>query len=238
MPKGSIGAPPARSTPRKPAVKFPRESSAARKKRAMEIWRRLRQAYPDAHCALDHKDAFQLLVATILSAQATDKGVNKVTPELFRRYPTPHDLAEASPDDVKTIIKSTGFFNNKTKSIQGAARKLDLDFDQRVPDTMDELLTLPGVARKTANVVLGTAFGKNEGVVVDTHVARIAKRLALSKEMDPTRIEKDLMAVIPREDWTPFGHTLIFHGRQCCYAVKPQCARCPVAALCPSAFKV
>jgi endonuclease-3 len=220
------------------ALKLPRESAAARRKRALEVFRRLREAYPNAHCALDHQNPFQLLVATILSAQATDKGVNKVTPELFRRYPRPHDLAAAPPDDVKAIIKSTGFFNNKAKAIQAAARKLELDFDERVPDTMEELLTLPGVARKTANVVLGTAFGKNEGIVVDTHVARIAKRLGLTKETDPNKIERDLMGLIPHDDWTLFGHTMIFHGRQTCYAVKPQCARCPVNDLCPSAFKL
>ncbi|HLY67402.1 MAG TPA: endonuclease III [Chloroflexota bacterium] len=220
------------------ALKLPRESAAARRQRTTQIIRQLRQAYPEAKCALEHQNPFQLLVATILSAQATDKGVNKVTPELFRRYPTPHNLAVASPDDVRELIKPTGFFNNKTKSIQGAARKLDLDFDGRVPDTMPELLTLPGVARKTANVVLGTAFGKNEGVVVDTHVARIASRLGLTKESDPTKIEQDLMALVPRDEWTIFGHTVIFHGRQCCYAIKPQCARCPVNELCPSAFKV
>jgi len=224
--------------PKAAPTKPPRESAAARRKRAAEITRRLREAYPEATCALVHKNPFQLLVATILSAQSTDKGVNKVTPELFRRYPTPHDLAIAAPDTIKELIKSTGFFNNKTKSIQGAARKLDLDFNGQVPDTMPELLTLPGVARKTANVVLGTAFGKNEGVVVDTHVARIAKRLGLTSQADPTKIEKDLVALVPRDEWTIFGHTVIFHGRLCCHAVKPRCGRCPVNELCPSAFKV
>lgn len=217
---------------------MPRESAAARRARVGEIVRRLHETYPDVKCELDHESPFQLLVATILSAQATDKGVNKVTPELFRRYPTPHALAEAPPDDVKDIIRTTGFFNNKTKSIQGAARKIDLDFNAQVPDTMPELLTLPGVARKTANVVLGTAFGKNEGFVVDTHVARLSHRLGLSSESDPVKIEQDLMAVVARHDWTLFGHLLIWHGRRCCYAQKPDCARCSVNELCPSAFKV
>jgi endonuclease-3 len=231
--------PTARSAAKKrPAAKLPRQSAKARRARAEEITQKLRAAYPDARCALDHHSPFQLLVATILSAQATDKGVNKVTPVLFRRYPTPHDLAEAPPDEVKTIIKTTGFFNNKAKSIQGAARKLDLEFAGRVPDTMPELLTLPGVARKTANVVLGTAFGKNEGVVVDTHVARLSKRLGLTAQTDPVKIEQDLMILVPRDDWTMFSHLLIFHGRLCCFAQRPQCARCPVNELCPSAFKV
>ncbi|HEX6512912.1 MAG TPA: endonuclease III [Chloroflexota bacterium] len=222
----------------KSAIKIPRESAAARRRRAADIARRLHEAYPDAKCALDHENPFQLLVATILSAQSTDKRVNMTTPELFRRYPSPHDLAQAPADDVRELIKSTGFFNSKTKSIQGAARKLDLEFDGEVPDTMPELLTLPGVARKTANVVLGTAFGKNEGVVVDTHVARIAKRLGLTSHTDPVKIEQDLMATVPRGEWTIFAHLLIFHGRLCCYAQKPQCHRCPVNEPCPSAFKV
>lgn len=217
---------------------MPRESTAAKRARTAEITAKLREAYPDAKCALNHENAFQLLVATILSAQSTDVGVNKVTPELFRRYPTPRDLAEAPPDAVKDIIRTTGFFNNKAKSIQGAARKIDLDFDGSVPDTMPELLTLPGVARKTANVVLGTAFGQNEGVVVDTHVGRISKRLGLTTQTDPVKIEKDLMALVPGDDWTIFAHLLIFHGRLCCYAQKPRCARCPLNELCPSAFKV
>lgn len=234
----TIGSVPAVRPPARKPLKLPRESAAARKSRAAEVFRGLRQAYPDAKCALDHENPFQLLVATILSAQSTDKGVNKVTPVLFRRYPTPHDLAEAPAEEVKTIIRTTGFFNNKAKSIQGAARKLDLDFNGQVPDTMPELLTLPGVARKTANVVLGTAYGKNEGVVVDTHVARLSKRLGLSTQADPVKIEKDLMALIPRDDWTMFSHLLIFHGRLCCYAQKPRCAACPVNELCPSAFRV
>jgi len=231
--------PTARSAARKPtAVKFARESAKARRARTAEIDLKLREAYPDAKCALNHHSPFQLLVATILSAQSTDVGVNKVTPVLFQRYPTPHDLAEAPPDDVKVIIKTTGFFNNKAKSIQGAARKLDLEFDGQVPETMPELLTLPGVARKTANVVLGTAFGRNEGVVVDTHVARLSKRLGLTAQTDPVKIEQDLMVLVPRDNWTMFSHLLIFHGRLCCFAQRPQCARCPTNELCPSAFKV
>jgi endonuclease III len=222
----------------KAAVKMPRESAKARRQRATDIVARLHETYPDAHCELDHENAFQLLVATILSAQCTDKRVNMTTPALFKRYPTPRDLAEAPADDVRDMIKPTGFFNNKTKSIQGAARKIDLEFEGDVPDTMPDLLTLPGVARKTANVVLGNAFNKNEGVVVDTHVARIARRLGLTSQTDPIKIEQELMALIPRDEWTIVAHLLIFHGRQCCYAIKPQCARCSVNELCPSAFKV
>ena len=223
---------------KKPRVAFPRESAKAKRERAATVVQHLRQAYPEAKCALEHDDPFQLLVATILSAQCTDVRVNMTTPALFKRYPTPRDLAAAKPEDVQAMIKPTGFFNNKTKSIQGAARTIELEFNGRVPDTMPELLTLPGVARKTANVVLGTAYGKNEGVVVDTHVARIAKRLGLTKETDPTKIEQDLMALVPRAEWTIFAHTVIFHGRLCCYAIKPQCGRCPVSEMCPSAFKV
>ena len=221
-----------RSTP-----SMTRESAKARRGRTAEIIGKLRQAYPDAKCALEHEGPFQLLVATILSAQTTDVGVNKVTPVLFKRYPTPRALADAPADDVKSVIKTTGFFNNKAKSIQGAARKLDLEFNGQVPDTMPELLTLPGVARKTANVVLGNAFGKNEGVVVDTHVARLSKRLGLTSQGDPVKIEQDLMALVPREDWTMFAHLLIFHGRLCCLAQRPRCDACPVNELCPSAFK-
>ena len=194
--------------------------------------------YPDAHCALEHRNPFELLVATILSAQCTDKRVNMTTPALFARYPTPSALAAAPPVDVQELIKPTGFFNNKTRSIQGAARTLELEFNSEVPQTMPELLSLPGVARKTANVVLGSAFGKNEGVVVDTHVARISKRLGLTRETDPVKIERDLMALIPREHWTQFSHMVIFHGRECCVALKPRCANCALNEVCPSAFKV
>lgn len=222
----------------KKSFSLPREAAAKRRERAGEIVRRLRETYPDAKCALDHKNAFQLLVATILSAQCTDKRVNMTTPALFARYPTPHDLAAAPAADVQELIKPTGFYNNKTKSIQGAARTLELEFNSEVPATMPDLLTLPGVARKTANVVLGTAFDKNEGVVVDTHVARLSRRMGLSKETEPTKIEQNLMALIPRADWTMFSHLLIFHGRECCYAIKPRCAGCSVNDLCPSAFKV
>ena len=217
---------------------FPRESARAKRERAAAITQRLCEAYPEAKCALVHEDPFQLLVATILSAQCTDVRVNMTTPALFKRYPTPRDLAAARPQDVQEMIKPTGFFNNKTRSIQGAAQTIELEFNGRVPDTMPELLTLPGVARKTANVVLGTAYGKNEGVVVDTHVGRIAKRLGLTKETDPIKVEKDLMALLPREEWTIFAYTVIFHGRLCCSAIKPQCGRCPVNEMCPSAFKV
>jgi endonuclease-3 len=223
----------------KVAVKFPRESAKTKRERAIAINQRLIETYPDAHCELDYESPFQLLVATILSAQSTDKTVNQTTPALFARYPTPHHLAAAAVEDVEQMVKSTGFYHNKTKSIQGAARMLELEYDSKVPDTMPELLTLPGVARKTANVVLGTAFGKNDGVVVDTHVQRLSKRLGLTRETDPVKIEQDLMAAVPREEWTMFAHRLIWHGRRCCYAQKPACDRCALAeGLCPSAFKV
>ncbi|MHB8619914.1 MAG: endonuclease III [Chloroflexota bacterium] len=230
--------PQAKPKKKEPAPVLARESARARQARAVVIDRRLAEAYPDAHCALDHHNAFELLVATILSAQCTDKRVNMTTPELFRRYPTARDLAAAPPDEIEKLIQPTGFFRNKTRSIQGAARMLEADFNSAVPDTMPELLKLPGVARKTANVVLGTAYGKNEGVVVDTHVARISRRLTLTRETDPTKIERDLIKLLPREEWTMFAHRVIFHGRQCCTAARPRCGDCPVPALCPSAFRV
>jgi len=212
------------------------ESLKSKRERTLEIIARLKQAYPDARCALDHRNPFELLVATILSAQCTDTRVNLTTPALFRAYPTPAALAQADPDRVVDLIRPTGFFNNKTKSIQGAARVLAEHFDSIVPRTMPELLTLPGVARKTANVVLGTAYGLNEGVVVDTHVGRIARRLRLTSQDDPVKVEQDLMSLVPRPEWTLFAHLLIFHGRQCCTAQRPRCGSCAVAELCPSAF--
>jgi endonuclease-3 len=206
-------------------------------KRINAILRRLAQAYPDAQCALRHANAFQLLVATILSAQCTDERVNKVTPELFRKYPTPRDFTALRPEVLESEIRSTGFFRNKTKSIQGAARKIVSDFGGKVPQTMEELLTLPGVARKTANVVLGTAYGKAAGIVVDTHVQRIARRLDLTREENPEKIERDLMRLIPPDRWISFAHEMIFHGRRCCTARKPNCPACPIEDLCYASDK-
>jgi len=198
----------------------------------------LEALYPDAHCELDFATPFQLLIATILSAQTTDVRVNMVTPVLFKKYGTPAKLAAADARDVEKIIMSTGFYRNKTKSILGAARVIMEDFDGKVPETMDELLTLPGVARKTANVVLGSAYGKNEGFVVDTHVMRLSQRLKLTRNTEPQKIEPDLTAKLPRDKWTKLGHQLIWHGRRVCFARKPKCGECALAPHCPSAFKV
>jgi endonuclease-3 len=203
-----------------------------------EVIRRLKKAYPEAKTELDFTSPWQLLVATILSAQSTDKTVNLVTPALFVRFATPAALADANPDEVETLIKSTGFFRNKTKSIVGAAKAITERHGGEVPATMDELVDLPGVGRKTANVVLGNAFHKNEGVVVDTHVTRLSKRLGLSANTDAVKIELDLMPVVPKRDWTIFSHLLIFHGRRVCFARKPNCAGCVLADICPSAFRV
>ena len=205
--------------------------------RVRKILERLETAYPDAKCALRHTNPFQLLVATILSAQCTDERVNMVTPGLFQRHLTPSDFAALRPEALETEIRSTGFFRNKTKSILGASCKIIQEFGGKVPETMEELLTLPGVARKTANVVLGTAYGKANGVVVDTHVQRIARRLDLSKQNTPEKIEQDLMRVIPRDKWIDFAHQIIFHGRRCCTARKPNCAACPVEDMCYSKDK-
>jgi endonuclease-3 len=188
--------------------------------------------YPGVTCALHHSNAWELLVATILSAQSTDKRVNIVTPGLFKKYPTIHDFANVSQDELAQDIKSTGFFNNKARSVIGAAKKILSDFGGEVPEDMDKLLTVPGVARKTANVVLGTAFGIASGIVVDTHVQRISQRLDLTKEAEPVKIEKDLMKIIPKEKWILFSHQIIHHGRALCVARKPKCAECMLNPLC------
>jgi endonuclease-3 len=197
----------------------------------------LDRTYPGVRCALHHENAWQLLVATILSAQCTDVRVNLVTPVLFKQYPTPAALAKAEPAELEPLIRSTGFFRNKAKSIVGAARKVMQDFHGQVPETMDELLTLPGVARKTANVVLGSWFGQGVGIVVDTHVLRISRRLELTKADDPSQIERELMKVIPQAKWIDFSHQIIHHGRALCTARAPKCAECPLETLCHAADK-
>ena len=217
---------------------MPRESQAKRRERSKQIFAALRRTFPQATCALSHRSPIQLLVATILSAQCTDKRVNVVTKDLFKRYRSVRGFAEASQAELERHIHSTGFFRNKAKNIRGAAAKIISDFGGKVPDTMGELLTLPGVARKTANCVLGNAFGKNEGVVVDTHVKRIAGRLGLSRQKTPEKIEPDLMDLFPRDDWALLSHLLIFLGRSFCPARKPNCPECPIATLCPSAGKI
>jgi endonuclease III len=205
--------------------------------RIAEILKRLDQLYPDVTCALTHRNAWELLVATILSAQSTDVNVNRVTPELFRKYPTVQDFARLQPEQLEPDVRSTGFFRNKSKSVVGAAKKVVSDFGGEVPEEMDKLLTLPGVARKTANVVLGTWFGKADGVVVDTHVTRIARRLELTTNTDAPKIEQDLLKVIPREKWILFAHQIIWHGRKLCIARKPKCVDCPLENLCHAADK-
>lgn len=211
------------------------ESAADRAKRAKKILATLKAEYPDAHCALDHQTPFELLAATILSAQCTDVRVNMVTPALFAKYPTARDLAAARPEDVEDLVRSTGFFRNKTKSLIGMAAAVAERHGGEVPKDMEALRVLPGVGRKTANVVLGNAFGINDGVVVDTHVGRLSGLLKLTKHHDPEKIERDVMALIPRDDWTLVSHVLITHGRQVCIARRPQCGRCVLAKLCPSA---
>jgi endonuclease III len=201
-----------------------------------EILSRLKALYPEARCALEHKNAYELLAATILSAQCTDVRVNLVTPVLFARYPTPVELARAEPADVEEIIKSTGFFRNKTRSLIGMAQAVVADHGGEVPRTMEELRKLPGVGRKTANVVLSNAYGTNEGVTVDTHVTRLSRLLGLTRETDPVRIEDDLMRLYPREDWGLLSHLLIFHGRQVCIARRPRCGECVLARICPSSL--
>jgi endonuclease-3 len=213
-------------------------SGAPRKPKSappLEVLARLKAEYPDAHCALNHDSPYQLIVATILSAQCTDVRVNMVTPALFKRYPGVHQLARADQGELEEMIKSTGFFRNKAKSLIGMARAVVADHDGTLPKTMDELRALPGVGRKTANVVLGNAFGLNEGVTVDTHVTRLSRLLGLTRHTDAEKIEQDLMNVIPRDDWTIFSHLLIEHGRQVCIARRPQHERCVLRDICPSA---
>jgi endonuclease-3 len=217
----------------KPLAKVVKPKTAAeRTARIKKILATLDQMYPNVTCALHHSNAWELLVATILSAQCTDKRVNLVTPALFRKYPTIQDYAAVSQDELAQDIKSTGFFNNKSKSVIGAAKKILTDFGGEIPRDIDKLLTVPGAARKTANVVLGTAFRIASGVVVDTHVQRISHRLDLTKETDPVKIERDLMKIIPKEKWILFSHQIIHHGRALCVARNPKCAECKLNPLC------
>ncbi len=212
----------------------PRESKKARTARAAAIYRILLAEYPDAECALRHASPFELAVATVLSAQCTDVRVNLVTPELFRRYPDAEALAAADPGELEDVIRSTGFFRNKTRNLIGMAHALIDEHSGELPRTMKELAALPGIGRKTANVILGNAFGIDEGVVVDTHVGRLAGRMRFTAQKTPVRIERDLMALFPRRLWTMLAHLLIHHGRQVCTARKPRCHQCPVSHLCPS----
>lgn len=219
---------------------MPAESAAARRKRVAKIIDILRLTYPDAKCRLNFRSPPELLVATILAAQCTDDRVNIVTKDLFGKYKSAADYAKAAPEQLQQEIRSTGFFRNKAKSVIGAAGKIVADFAGQVPRTMDELLTLPGVARKTANVVLSNAFGVDEGIVVDTHVIRVSMRLKITdvKKPEPQKIERDLLAAVPRQHWGMFSHWILFHGRAVCKARKPDCPNCPIAKLCPSAGKV
>ena len=221
-----------------PENTVPRESKANLKARCTKLFDILRKTFPQATCALSHRSPIQLLVATILSAQCTDRRVNVVTKDLFKRYRTVKAFAKAPQAELENQIRSTGFYRNKAKNIRAAAAKILSDFGGDVPDNMADLLTLPGVARKTANCVLGSAFGKNEGVVVDTHVKRLSGRLGLSKQKTPEKIELDLMPLFPQNDWALLSHLLIFHGRTYCMARKPNCPDCPLNALCPSEGKV
>jgi endonuclease-3 len=222
-----------------PAAKNPakrrKKKGSELKAHALEILARLKREYPDAHCELDFETPLQLLIATILSAQCTDKRVNMVTPALFARYPDAESLSAAKTEELEEMIKSTGFFRNKTKSLLGMSAAVAERHGGNVPSTMDELTRLPGVGRKTANVVLGNAFHLDEGVVVDTHVGRLSIRLGFTNETDPVKVEQVLMQLIPREDWTLVSHLLIFHGRRVCLARTPRCASCVLADVCPSA---
>src|SRR5439155_10480737 len=211
-------------------------SNEDRKARLRKITRQLKAAYPDAKCTLNHANAFELLIATILSAQCTDERVNIVTADLFRKYQRPEDYLKVRDTELQQDIKSTGFYRNKTKSIQGACKLLVEEFKSEVPKTMEQLLRLPGVARKTGNVVLGVAYGIAAGIVVDTHVSRLSNRLGLTKQKDAVKIENDLLKLVPRKDWIIFSHLLIFHGRRVCKARRPLCEECRVEPLCPSSI--
>lgn len=221
----------ARATPKR--AKKPKRPAPSD---ALALYQLIRARHPDAHCELDHDGPFQLVVATVLSAQSTDVMVNKVTPELFRRWPGPEALASAEPAEVERVLSKLGMFRQKTKSVIGLSKLLVERHGGKVPRSLDELVKLPGVGRKTANVVLGVAFGAPEGVVVDTHVQRISQRLGLTEHSEPVDIERDLMKLFERELWDPLSHTLIFHGRRICTAIKPACAACPAQNVCPSAF--
>jgi endonuclease-3 len=212
-----------------------RESRRARQKRIGDILARLKEEYPEARCALEHRSPLELLVATILSAQCTDKRVNEVTPALFARYPAAEDYAKAPLPELEDMIRSTGFFRNKARSLQGLGQALVERHHGRVPQSMEELTKLPGVGRKTANVVLGNAFGIEEGIVVDTHVGRLSRRLSLTQETDPVRVERDLVEIVPQTEWTLWAHLLIHHGRRVCQSRRPACGECVLADLCPSA---
>ena len=204
-----------------------------KKNQTKEVIKRLKKAYPDAHCALVHTSPFELLIATILSAQCTDVRVNIVTADLFRKYRGPQDYVDTPPEELEQDIRSTGFYRNKAKNIREACRKIIENFGGEVPKTTEELLTLNGVARKTANVVMGNAFGKADGVVVDTHVKRLSYRLGLTKEKNPVKVEKDLIELVPQKDWVMFPHWLIWHGREICKARKPNCEECVLEDICP-----
>jgi len=214
-------------------TKTPAESDEQKKRRAGRLYRALDKLYPDAHCELNHKNAFQLVISTILSAQCTDVRVNMVTPALFKKYPTPQKMAKAPIENLEELVRTTGFYRNKAKSLKGTSETITEQHDGNVPNTMDELLKLPGVARKTANVVLGNAFGINEGVVVDTHVGRLSNRMGLTGQKDPKKVEKDLMPLFPRKNWCQLSHLLIFHGRRVCSARKPDCENCKLSKDCP-----
>lgn len=228
---------PARESSTRTTSKSPAARGALAPERVAAILNALDEAYPDAVCALHHTTPWELLVATILSAQCTDARVNMVTPELFRRFPTPAEMAQAPLPEIENLIRTTGFYHNKAKSIQGAAKKVSEDFGGKVPSTLAELITIPGAARKTANVVLGVSFGKAEGVVVDTHVFRIARRLELAKGDRPQEVERELMSVLPQDHWIAFSHQVIHHGRQVCVARNPKCRQCALETLCRSKDK-